>query len=103
MVLTSSVVFAGSQDFTLVNHTGHAIVQVYVSPSRSNDWQEDVLGDDTLGNGTSVHITFSRNSRPSHWDVKVVFADGSSKSWSHFNLREITTITLKRDGHAAYE
>ena len=35
---------AGDQDFELVNRTGYTIEQVYVSPIKAKDWQEDVLG-----------------------------------------------------------
>ncbi len=32
------------QDFVLVNRTGYELLHVYVSPNRSNDWEDDVLG-----------------------------------------------------------
>ena len=50
---------AGDQDFTLVNRTGVEIHKVYASPHSSDDWEEDILGDDTLSDGESVNITFS--------------------------------------------
>ena len=39
---------AADQDFTLVNRTGYTIEQVYVSPIKARDWEEDVLGRDVL-------------------------------------------------------
>ena len=47
----SAAVFAGDQNFTLINKTGLTIDKVYVSPANDNSWGEDVLGRDTLANG----------------------------------------------------
>lgn len=54
---------AGDQDFTLVNDTGVEIHHVYISPHDSDAWGEDILGEDTLADGDSVHIKFSRKEK----------------------------------------
>jgi phosphoribosyl-AMP cyclohydrolase len=41
----------GKQDFTLHNKTGYTISEVYVSAANTDDWEEDVLGDDVLNSG----------------------------------------------------
>lgn len=102
MVFSCNIVFAGAQDFTLVNNTGVDIAAVYVSPSNSNDWQEDVLGVDYLYNGESVAIAFN-GSRTTWWDIRVEDSSGDSLEWKHFNLKEISIITLKSNGNASYE
>jgi hypothetical protein len=60
------------QDFDLPNKTGYEIKEVYVSPSKSDDWQHDVLGTGTLPSGNKVPIKFSRATQTCDWDVKVV-------------------------------
>ena len=40
---TVSVAAEARQDFELVNKTGYDISHVYVSPTKSDDWEEDVL------------------------------------------------------------
>lgn len=85
---------AGQQDFTLVNATAFEIREVYVSPHEVADWEEDVLGQDTLPSGQSVHITFNRKEKTAHWDLKVVDQDGNSYEWENLNLLEITKLTL---------
>src|SRR6185436_11050352 len=47
---------AADQDFTLVNDTGVVIDKLYVSPHDSDDWEEDILGKDTLASGESLDI-----------------------------------------------
>ena len=103
LMLTCSVAFAGTQDFTLVNKTGYNIAYVYVSPTDVNDWQEDVMGSDVLMNGENVNIHFDRSESDAYWDIKVTFEDGSSLYWTKFNLRQISVITLKNNGKASYE
>src|ERR1051326_2151751 len=58
-----------AQDFTLVNETGVEIHKVYISPHDSNDWEEDILGKDTLPSGESVDIKFHRNEKAAMWDL----------------------------------
>lgn len=95
IVSSSPAAFAGGkQDFDLVNKTGYAIDEVYVSPSNASDWQEDVLGQGTLPNGNSIHIRFSRNTNVCKWDVKVVYTDGESAEWDEFDLCETSKITI---------
>ena len=102
LVLFSGTAFAGSQDFQLINRTGYDIYFVYVSPSNSNDWQEDVMGRDVLSNGDSVNITFPNNERASRWDIKAEFDDGSSLYWRNLNLNSISTVTLQSNGQASW-
>ena len=85
----------GKQDFTLVNKTGYAISEVYVSPTKASDWQEDVMGKDILDDGASVDISFHRNEHPCHWDLKVVYQeDNSTAEWSNFDLCTVSEITI---------
>ena len=86
---------AGKQDFTLVNKTGYTIDQVYVSPAKSKDWEEDVLGKDQLANGDSWHIRFHRSETTCNWDLKVVYDDGEEAVWEKLNLCEIEKVTIR--------
>lgn len=81
------------QDFTLHNETGQEIIEVYVSPTGVDNWEEDILGQDTLASGGSVDITFSRR-QEDRWDVKVVFRSGKSNVWNKLNLSQITDLTI---------
>lgn len=101
LVVFTQAARAGDQDFTLVNKTGVEIHNLHVSPHDENSWGEDVLGKDTLGDGESVEIKFSRSETAEHWDLQVVDKSGNSISWSNLNLTKITKITLHyEDGKA---
>lgn len=90
----SPAALAGDQDFTLVNRTGYTIEQVYVSPIKARDWEEDVLGRDVLDDGESVNIRFSKREDVCRWDLKVIYDDGEEAEWSDFNLCEVSRITI---------
>ena len=91
----------GKQDFILHNQTGVEIHEVYVSPVSTDDWEEDVLGKDTLPSGESVKITFNDREKHVHWDLKVVDSKGNSIEWHDLNLIEIDEVTLHyKDGKA---
>lgn len=100
--LFSSVAFAqGKQDFTLVNKTGVIISELHVSPHSTDDWEEDILGQDVLGDNESVEITFSPKERARMWDLKIIDSKGNSIEWENLNLLEISKVTLHyKDGKA---
>jgi hypothetical protein len=92
----TSAALAADQDFALVNATGYAISELYVAPSKTSDWQEDVLGQDVLGDGERANITFSKSADTCHWDLKVVYYDdNTSAEWLGVNLCELSAVTIK--------
>ena len=94
LLLAPAAFAQGKQDFTLHNQTGVEIHELYVSPHSSDDWEEDILGEDTLPNGESVDIHFSRKEHAKLWDLKVVDKEGNSITWENLNLLEISDVTL---------
>ncbi len=91
---------SANQDFTLVNKTGVEIHNLFVSPHSADEWQEDVLGRDTLADGDSVKIGFNVRERAALWDLKVTDSDGNSIVWEKFNLLKISEITLHYDAES---
>lgn len=92
--LPASAIAQGKQDFTLTNRTGYTISEVYVAPTRSDDWEEDVMGQDVLNHGEFVQIGFPWREQTCTYDLKVVFDDGDEAEWRKFNLCEVSRITI---------
>lgn len=84
----------GKQNFTLLNNTGYTISEVYVSPTKSSEWEEDIMGRDVLPDGTAVDISFSRKEDACIWDLLVVYDDGEQAEWNEFNLCTISKIAI---------
>jgi hypothetical protein len=90
-----------AQDFTLVNATGVEIDKVFISPHDKNDWEEDILGQDTLPDGQSVDIKFHRAETAPIWDLRIEDKQGHGIEWESLNLLEINKLTLNyKDGKA---
>lgn len=103
MLVQASPLFArGAQDFTLHNETGKEVYEVYLSPASVDNWEEDVLGEDTLEDGSSVDITFDRSESAQLWDMKIVFSDGAESVWSRLKLTELTDLTISYKGGKPY-
>ena len=84
------------QDFTLVNKTGYELGKLFVAPTNSDEWEEDVLGRDTLGDGDSIDIKFHRANKTCQWDLKVVYTiDNTNAVWHGINLCKIEKITIR--------
>lgn len=84
-------------DFTLVNRTGYTISEVYVAPTSSDDWEEDVLGRDVFEDGEQVLITFPKKTKTCKWDLLVIYDDEEEASWTDFDLCTVSTIVLRYD------
>jgi hypothetical protein len=90
-------------DFVLVNDTGYTIDKVFVSPSKLEEWGEDVMGpDDQVPDGKSVKIHFSRaHEKDTKWDLKIVFTDNEYRYWTNLDLSTISEITIHyKNDHA---
>ena len=98
---TKAVQPFGDQDFTVVNQTGVTINSLYVSPSKQDDWGEDILGQDQLGDGNAVNIKFHPKEQAAHWDLRVEDSDGNALIWTNLNLLEISKVTLFYNDHKA--
>jgi hypothetical protein len=93
-LLGTTIARAGDQDFTLVNDTGVEVHHVYIAPHSSDDWGDDVLGEDTLEDGASVDIKFSRKEKAALWDLKIEDKGGNTIEWEKLNLLEISKVTI---------
>ena len=90
----TEVAAQAAQDFTLVNKTGVEINALYVTPHNARQWGEDILGADTLLDGQTLDISFSRKERAKLWDLRVEDEDGNFIEWENLNLLEISKVTL---------
>jgi hypothetical protein len=88
---------AGRLGFTLVNITGADLRAVYVSPSGSTGWEENVLGGDGLADDDSVELRFSPEEKAAAWDLRVEGADEHFAEWKGLRLDGVSSITLYLD------
>ncbi|MFM8790823.1 MAG: hypothetical protein ACKOEI_13430, partial [Chthoniobacterales bacterium] len=79
-------------DFELVNGTGWAIKELYISPATVNDWQENVISK-PMDNGDSYEITFHPDADVAKWDMRIVWVDeGEDVVWQALDLSKISKL-----------
>ncbi len=101
MMIAAGSAFAGDQDFKLVNHTGVEIHKFYTSPHSSDDWEEDVLGEDTLPDGESLDVSFPKREKSARWDLRIEDEKGNAITFTDVNLKETSEVVLHyKDGKA---
>lgn len=93
---------ADAKELALVNRTGEDIIVLNCSPTISNVWYEDVLGNDTWPNGTTITLDFDRWALSDTWDFKVHYSDGYSEDWYGVDVRSVNTIILLKNGRNEY-
>ena len=78
----------------VTNNTGFTIMNLYVSPAESDDWEEDVLGKKVMHTGDTKRVNLRGYSSPV-FDIKAVDEDGDSYTFWDVNVaRRDITITL---------
>lgn len=101
MLAASVPALAYTQNFVLVNNTGSTVYNLYVSPVNSDNWEEDVLGDNVIMPGDSTTINFNGRSER-YWDLRLVFDNGVDLYWENIDLFSISRITINSDGTANF-
>lgn len=97
-IVSVQAVLADPRDFTLENDSLSTVVHLYVAPSSSTNWGDDVLGVDVLGPGESVDITFDTSlDRTCIYDLLVVTEDGARTRKNRENLCTTTTEYYSED------
>ncbi|PWR23848.1 hypothetical protein [Zavarzinia compransoris] len=90
----SGTALAEDLAFTLKNATGVAVTEFYLSPSNVNNWEENLLGNDTLSAGDSIQVTVADGRATCVYDIKTVFKDGSNVDDRAINLCELGSYTV---------
>ncbi|HLI95434.1 MAG TPA: hypothetical protein VKT72_05010 [Candidatus Baltobacteraceae bacterium] len=83
---------ADQRDFTVYNETSFTIDSLYVSPHSSDNWEEDVLGNDVLEPGHHVKIMFSDDLGYCYYDIKAIYSDGTDSEKYNVDLCSISTF-----------
>lgn len=80
--------------FTLTNHSSRAIENFYTSPANTTDWQEDVLGEDTIAPGQSDEITVADGSTQCIYDMRFIMDDKAELVEQAIDLCKLGEYTL---------
>lgn len=62
-------------NFLVINDGSHTIIAVYVEPSASDSWGQDLLGNNVLDPGYETHALTGYTLPSCIQDVKVIYSD----------------------------
>ena len=95
LLLTAPTVSADQRDFTLRNTSSDTIMRFYVSPSTSDQWGVNQLGDEVVHPGSSYTLHFAEGAAGGtcQFDLQIVTSEGSSTVESNVDLCTTTTVT----------
>lgn len=79
--------------FQAVNRTGRTIQALYVSPTSTENWGRDILGEEVLPNNWNITVRPPR--RECLNDIRWVLADGRSFTRMQVNTCRLATLDLR--------
>jgi hypothetical protein len=91
----SGVVHADQRDFTLINGSSAVLTHLYVSPTASEEWGEDILGQTVVNPTESVLVYFASFSPGGcGYDILASFSDGGQGKMLAADLCASDSITF---------
>ncbi|MEE2949852.1 MAG: hypothetical protein VYD57_01170 [Pseudomonadota bacterium] len=85
--------FAEDLAFTVVNDTSSTVVEFYVSPVDTDDWEENMVSS-AVAPGDEVTATIADGRSVCDYDIRAVFEDGEEAESRDVNLCDLGTFTL---------
>lgn len=84
-------------DFKLVNSTGYSIKEIFVAPTSTTEWGDNIIKA-PLKDGEVLDVAFHPKATATKWDLRIVWEDdGKAVIWTDYKLTDIEKITLKYD------
>lgn len=100
-VACMSLVAAGStqaanRHVDIVNKTGMTLTHFHASTTGTREWEDDILGSDTIVDGAKFDIDIDDGSGACRYDFKAVFEGGGELIKNDINVCQVTTFTYSR-------
>ena len=89
--LTTAAIADANKKVKIINETRHTMVAFHASRVGTSDWEEDILGQDTLGVGNSVTVNFGTDDY-CLYDFLGIFDDNDKVEKHRINVCEIDTF-----------
>jgi hypothetical protein len=94
LIGVNAVALAADYYVEITNKTGYTIMYMYVSPAKSDSWEEDVLGDDTMASGETRRVNLTGYKSPM-FDIRLVDEDGDKYTFWNVDVSKVDlTVTL---------
>lgn len=78
----------------IINNTRHTMTHFYASNVGTNNWEEDILGRDTLPSGESVYVNIDDGRGWCKFDLFAKFKDGYEARKNNVNVCAVDSWTI---------
>jgi len=78
------------------NQTGWTMLRFYASDARKSDWEEDILGSDTLDSGQSWTVNIDDGSGACMYDFRAEFTNGQVLTRNGINVCQVADYYYTR-------
>lgn len=92
---------AMAKTITVVNGTGFELHAIALSPSETDNWGDDMLGNQIMKSGDAIQIDISGGDN--NWDLAAVDKEGTQVSFTNLDFRQASKVTLHADATATLE
>lgn len=80
--------------FNLKNATSFTLTHLYLSPAASNDWDNDILGEQVVAAGDTAEVSIDDGVESCMYDLRADFEDGDAIDVRGVNVCEIEGKTI---------
>ncbi|HEY5534363.1 MAG TPA: hypothetical protein VIL99_05440 [Ignavibacteria bacterium] len=89
--------------YQVVNNTGVTLVDVYVTPSETNNWGNDILPNDLFENGSTITVTIPADyGTTCMFDMKITDAAGGHVTFTDIDACKLVKLQINGDGTYQY-
>jgi hypothetical protein len=89
--------------YDVVNNTGVTLVDVFVTPSETNNWGNDILPNSLFENGSTISVTIPADyGSTCMFDMKITDAAGGHVTFTGIDACRLITLQINGDGTYQY-
>jgi hypothetical protein len=96
LLVSGQAAVAANRHVDIINKTGMTLSEFYASNTGANDWEEDILGRQTIANGETFDMNIDDGTGACRFDFRAVFENGGESIKRNVNVCQISTFTFTR-------
>jgi len=85
---------AADVKFDLVNNSARAVKNFFTSPTETTNWEEDVLGEETIPPGETDTVTISTADGQCIYDMRFIMEDDAELVVNGIDMCTLSSYTL---------
>ena len=99
MLCYTSTASSQALTFNIMNNTGVTLNNIYVTPSETTTWGNDILPESMFDNGATVTVSIPADyGQTCKFDVKITDVPGNAVIFKNVDACALHTLTINGDG-----